>query len=100
MVRSKFRCVVVAAAVAGAAVTLASSAVPAHAQGAELAASRSSATVSLDHLGSWSRLAGWLTDLWNDGLGLVVAADEAPAPPENLSCTGDCDRGHGVDPNG
>jgi hypothetical protein len=99
MVRSKFRCVVVAAAVAGAAATLASSAVPAHAQGAGLAASRSSAAVSLD-LGALSRLSGWLTDLWNDGLGLVVAADEAPASPENSACTGDCDRGMGVDPNG
>jgi hypothetical protein len=99
MVRSKFRCVVVAAAVTGAAVTLASSAVPAHAQGAGLAASRPSAAASLD-MGAWSRLAGWLTDLWNDGLGLVVAADEALAPPENSACTGDCDRGGGVDPNG
>jgi hypothetical protein len=99
MVRSKFRCVVVAAAVTGAAITLASSAVPAYAQGAELAASRSSAAASLD-LGALSRLAGWLTDLWNDGIGFVVAADEAPAPPENSACTGDCDRGHGVDPNG
>lgn len=95
MVRSKFRCVVVAAALAAG---LLASAV--HAQETGFAANRASAAVSLDHLGSWSRLAGWLTDLWNEGLGLVVAADAAPAPPENSACTGDCDRGGGVDPNG
>lgn len=97
MVRSKFRYAVVVI-VAAAAITLASS-VPAHAQGAGLAADRASAAGSFDS-GAWSRLSIWLKALWNDGLGLVVAADEAPAPPENSVCAGDCDRGGGVDPNG
>lgn len=95
MVRSKIRCVVVAAALA---FSLASSAVPTFAQGAERAAAGAPAAGAVDL--AWSRLAGWLTDLWNDGFGLLVASDEAPAPPVSSSCTGDCDRGHGVDPNG
>lgn len=97
MVRSKCRSVVVAAALA---LSLASSAtIPAHAQGTRLAAAGSPATGSLD-AGAWSRLAGWLTDLWNEGLGLATAADKETTPPVSSSCTGDCDRGMGVDPNG
>ena len=96
MVRSKVRCVVVVAALALAAF---SAGVPARAQGAKVTAVGPTASASQD-LGAWSRLSGWLTDFWNGGLELFLAAEKQPTPPVSSSCTGDCDRGGGVDPNG
>lgn len=89
MVRSTVRCVVVAFVLV---LPLASPACPARAQGPDVAHSPASGATA-----PWSRLTDWLTDLWED---LFLASDAAPTPPTSSSCTGDCDRGHGVDPNG
>jgi hypothetical protein len=60
------------------------------------------------HLVQRARL--WLAELWNGSqrpqpirtkAGMGVDPDGSPAPTSaTTSCTGDCERGHGIDPDG
>lgn len=55
------------------------------------------------------RTLQWLTTLWATGprtpavlekAGAGVDPNGSPAPTGTSTCTGDCERGHGIDPNG
>src|SRR4028119_1135544 len=50
--------------------------------------------------GFWVQIVEWLEAVWNESISAQAEDSETETPPQDIFCYGDCDRGHGIDPNG